>query len=178
MTVAPEKLKRYEHYIGARWCEAAEGETFESLNPATGEAWYSAAYGTEPDIDRAVAAARSAFDGEWSGLTPTQRGKLLRRLGDLIADAGDGLAIIETTDNGKLIREMRGQMRSLPEWYYYFAGAADKIHGETIPTPTREILNHTPREPVGVVGAITPWNSPLLLTALKLAPALQQATPS
>jgi acyl-CoA reductase-like NAD-dependent aldehyde dehydrogenase len=172
VTAAEKPLKRYEHYINGEWCEAASGETFESLNPATGEAWYSAAYGSDEDVDRAVGAARRALGGEWSELTPTQRGKSLRRLGDLIGEVGEDLAIVETSDNGKLIREMRGQMRSLPEWFYYFAGAADKIHGETIPTPNREILNYTLREPVGVVGAITPWNSPLLLTALKLAPAL------
>jgi aldehyde dehydrogenase (NAD+) len=165
-------LKQYRHYIGGEWCEAADGATFESFNPATATPWYVAARGGAEDVDRAVRAARTAFEGEWSQVTPTERGKLLRRLGDLIADVGDELAAVETTDNGKLIREMRGQMRSLPEWFYYFAGAADKIHGETIPTLTPTILNYTLREPVGVVGAITPWNSPLLLTSLKLAPAL------
>jgi (Z)-2-((N-methylformamido)methylene)-5-hydroxybutyrolactone dehydrogenase len=173
VSVSTERpFKRYGHYIGGEWRRAATEETFESVNPATGEAWYQAAQGGDADVDRAVRAARAAFEGVWSEHTPLQRGKLLRNLGDLIAEVGDDLAIVETRDNGKLIREMRGQMRSLPEWFYYFSGAADKIHGETIPTPTREILNYTLREPVGVVGAITPWNSPLLLTALKLAPAL------
>lgn len=171
-TETTKALKRYRHYIGGEWCESASGKTFESFNPATAEPWYVAADGDAEDVGRAVRAARKAFDGEWSQVTPTERGKLLRRLGDLIAQVGEDLATVETTDNGKLIREMQGQMRSLPEWFYYFAGAADKIHGETIPTLTPTILNYTLREPIGVVAAITPWNSPLLLTSLKLAPAL------
>src|SRR6185437_6782408 len=108
----------------------------------------------------------------WSELTPTQRGKLLRRLGDLIAANAPRLAELETRDNGKLLREMAGQMAYLPEWYYYFAGLADKVQGSVIPSDKSNFLVYTRNEPVGVVAAIVPWNSPLLLLTWKLAPAL------
>ena len=171
--MATVALKQYQHYIGGAWVDAAEGATFESFNPATGEPWYQAARGSAEDMRRAVAAAKAAFqDPAWRGLTATRRGHLLRRLGDLIAENAERLAVAESTDNGKLIREMRGQLATLPEWYWYFAGLADKVHGDVIPALRREILNYTLREPLGVVGAITPWNSPLLLTSMKLAPAL------
>jgi len=96
----------------------------------------------------------------------------MRRLAELIAENAESLAVVESTDNGKLLREMSGQLGALPEWYYYFAGAADKIQGDTIPSHNPDFLVYTRREPVGVVGAIVPWNSPLLLLTWKLAPAL------
>src|SRR6185295_317193 len=95
-----------------------------------------------------------------------------RRLGDLIGEHAEEFARSESQDNGKLLREMRGQLNTLPEYYYYYAGLADKIHGAVVPTSDRKVLNYTSREPLGVVGAITPWNSPLTLTTSKLAPAL------
>jgi acyl-CoA reductase-like NAD-dependent aldehyde dehydrogenase len=171
--MATVALKQYQHYIGGEWVDAADGATFESFNPATGEPWYTAARGSAEDMHRAVAAAKKAFEApSWRGLTQTKRGHLVHRLGDLIAENAERLAIAESTDNGKLIREMRVQLAVLPEYYYYFGGLADKIHGDVIPALRKEILNYTLREPIGVVGAITPWNSPLLLTSMKLAPAL------
>jgi len=171
--MATVALKQYQHYIGGEWVDAAEGATFDSYNPATGEPWYQAARGSAEDMQRAVAAAKAAFqDPAWRGLTQTKRGHLIRKLGDLIAENAERLAVAESTDNGKLIREMRGQLTTLPEWYWYFAGLADKLQGDVIPALRREILNYTLREPLGVVGAITPWNSPLLLTSMKIAPAL------
>jgi (Z)-2-((N-methylformamido)methylene)-5-hydroxybutyrolactone dehydrogenase len=176
--MTPVERKTYRHYIGGEWLDAAHGETFSSYNPATGAPWYDAARGCRIDIDRAVAAARNAADdSRWCGLTQTQRGRLLRRLGDLIGEHADALAVAEATDNGKLIREMRGQLAVLPEYYYYYGGLADKLQGDVIPALRREILNYTLREPIGVVGAITPWNSPLLLTSMKLAPALAAGCP-
>ncbi|MFE2940054.1 aldehyde dehydrogenase [Streptomyces sp. NPDC059255] len=167
------RLPRHQHYIGGEWTEPAEGGYFESLNPTTGLPWYEAADGTAADVDRAVAAARAAFENPaWRDLSQTRRGRLLRVLGDLIGEHAEELARTETLDNGKLLREMRAQLAGLPEYFHYYAGLADKIHGEVIPGASRELLNYTLREPVGVVGAITPWNSPLLLTATKLAPAL------
>ncbi|MFD9138195.1 aldehyde dehydrogenase [Streptomyces bottropensis] len=166
-------LATLRHFIGGAWAEPASGEYFESGNPATGEVLYRAARGNAADIDQAVAAARKAFeDPRWRDLSQTRRGHLLRRLGDLIAENAEDLARMETRDNGKLLREMRGQLATLPEYYYYYAGLADKIHGDFIPTSDRQVLNYTAREPLGVVGAITPWNSPLTLTSSKLAPAL------
>lgn len=111
-------------------------------------------------------------DPRWKDLSQTRRGHLLRRLGDLIGEHGEELARMETLDNGKLLREMRAQLATLPEYYYYYAGLADKIQGDVIPASDRRVLNYTTREPLGVVGAITPWNSPLTLTTSKLAPAL------
>lgn len=161
------------HFIGGTWAEPASGEYFESTNPADGEVLYRAARGTAADVDRAVSAARKTFeDPRWRDLSQTKRGHLLRRLGDLIGEHAEDLARTETLDNGKLLREMRGQLATLPEYYFYYAGLADKIHGFVVPTSDRQVLNYTAREPLGVVGAITPWNSPLTLTSSKLAPAL------
>ncbi|MFJ8782107.1 MULTISPECIES: aldehyde dehydrogenase [unclassified Streptomyces] len=166
-------LPRHQHYIAGEWTAPASGEYFESVNPTTGRPWYEAADGTAEDIDRAVKAARTAFeDPRWRDLSQTGRGRLLRNLAELIGENAAELARTETLDNGKLLREMRAQLAGLPEYFHYYAGLADKIHGEVIPGASRDLLNYTLREPVGVVGAITPWNSPLLLTATKLAPAL------
>ncbi|MFY9691444.1 MAG: aldehyde dehydrogenase, partial [Candidatus Acidiferrales bacterium] len=109
---------------------------------------------------------------EWRKLTATARGELLRRLAELIAAEADRLAEIETTDNGKLIAEMRGQLKYIPQWFHYFGGLADKIEGRVIPIDKPGVFNFTREEPLGVVVAITPWNSPLLLATWKLAPAL------
>ena len=166
----PRKL---QHFIGGKPVAPSSGEYFESTNPATREVLYHAARGNAADIDAAVASATEAFDDpRWRDLSQTKRGHLLRRLGDLIGAHGEELARSESLDNGKLLREMRGQLTTLPEYYYYYAGLADKIHGDVIPTSDRQVLNYTVREPLGVVGAITPWNSPLTLTTSKLAPAL------
>ncbi|MEU9456594.1 aldehyde dehydrogenase [Streptomyces sp. NPDC048277] len=166
-------LTTLQHFIGGAPVEPASGEYFESTNPATRDVLYRAARGDATDIDRAVTAAKNAFeDPRWRDLSQTRRGHLLRRLGELIAENAEDLARMETLDNGKLLREMRGQLATLPEYYHYYAGLADKIHGDFIPTSDRRVLNYTAREPLGVVGAITPWNSPLTLTSSKLAPAL------
>src|SRR6202040_1756909 len=108
----------------------------------------------------------------WGQLTGFGRAALMRRLGDLITRDADRLAEIETRDTGKLLREMRGQLGRIPEWFSYFSGLADKLEGSTIPGDKPNFLVYTRREPVGVVGAIVPWNSPLLLLCWKLAPAL------
>jgi acyl-CoA reductase-like NAD-dependent aldehyde dehydrogenase len=162
-----------QHYIGGEWVDSADGRTAESINPATGEVSYEFARGGPEDVARAVRSARRTFESEvWRGLTPTKRGALLRRLGDLIGEHAEELARAESLDNGKLLREMRGQLRVLPEFYFYFAGMADKVQGDVVPALNPSILNYTLREPLGVVGAISPWNSPLHLTTQKLAPAL------
>lgn len=165
--------ERLNHFIGGAPVAPSSGEYFSSTNPATLDTLYEAARGNEEDVRRAVAAAREAFGSPgWARLSPTRRGRLLRNLGDLIAEHADELARYESLDNGKLLREMRGQMATLPEYYYYYGGLADKVQGAQIPTTAHEILNYTQHEPLGVVGAITPWNSPLTLTTSKLAPAL------
>lgn len=168
-----KELKKYNMYINGEWTPSSDGKYFKSYNPASGEAWCEVAEATAEDVDRAVKAAQDAFENsEWTNMTYTQRGRLVSKLGDLIADNVEELATFETTDNGKLIREMRGQLSYLPEFYYYFGGLADKIQGSTLPIDKRDMFAFTTREPLGVVAAITPWNSPLYLTTLKLAPAL------
>jgi aldehyde dehydrogenase (NAD+) len=149
------------------------GATFDSYNPFTGEPWATIPRCTPADVDKAVTAAHTAFrSGSWRNLTPTARGKLLVRLADLIAINAERLAAIETRDNGKLISEMSAQLRYVPEWYRYFGGLADKIEGAVLPIDKPGIFAFTRREPVGVVAAIVPWNSPLLLLTWKLAPLL------
>ncbi len=168
-----EERREYEMLIGGEWVGARSGKTFESINPYTGRGWATAPEAGEEDVDRAVRAAREAFDeGPWGKMTGSERARLMRRLAELIAENAESLAVVESTDNGKLLREMGGQLGSLPEWYYYFAGAADKIQGDTIPSHNPDFFVYTRREPIGVVGAIVPWNSPLLLLTWKLAPAL------
>jgi (Z)-2-((N-methylformamido)methylene)-5-hydroxybutyrolactone dehydrogenase len=168
-----EETREYKMLIGGDWVEAISGKTFESVNPYTGKAWATAPEAGEEDVDLAVRAAREAFDeGPWGMMTGTERARLMRRLAELIAENAESLAVVESTDNGKLLREMGGQLGALPEWYYYFAGAADKIQGDTIPSHNPDFFVYTRREPIGVVGAIVPWNSPLLLLTWKLAPAL------
>lgn len=160
-------------YINGKYSSPASGQTIPSLNPCNDEPWYTLTDAGAPDVDQAVGAARHALGHpSWSGITQTARGALLRRLGDLIAVHSDRLAEIETRDNGKLIREMRAQMTSLPQTYYYYAGMADKMTGETIPVNKRDVFNFTLREPIGVVGIIVPWNSPLYLLSSALAPCL------
>jgi aldehyde dehydrogenase (NAD+) len=166
------EVARYRMTIGGRSVDALSGRTFESENPYTGRPWAVVPDAGPEDVDAAVAAARTAFVGEWGATTGFARAALLRRLGDLIADNAEQLARLEVNDSGKLYREMIGQMAGLGGWYHYFAGLADKIEGRQLPTPNPNYLVYTRREPVGVVAAITPWNSPLLLMSWKLAPAL------
>jgi (Z)-2-((N-methylformamido)methylene)-5-hydroxybutyrolactone dehydrogenase len=159
--------------IGGARVDSVSGEWFESFNPYTAKPWALVPRATAEDVNRAVAAARAAGKShEWRGLTPTARGKLLFNLADKIAARADELAAIETTDNGKLILEMRAQLRYLPEWFRYFAGLADKLEGRVIPIDRPGMFNFTLEEPLGVVAAIVPWNSPLMLAAWKMAPAL------
>ena len=148
------------------------GSWFDTENPYTGEVWAKIARGNAADVDKAVAAAKAAFDGVWGTSNPTDRGKLLCRLADIIDREADRLGHLEVRDNGKLLAEMGSQTKYIGEWYRYFGGLADKIEGTVIPTDKPNMFNFTRYEPFGVVGLITPWNSPLLLVAYKLAPAL------
>src|ERR1700746_3182810 len=170
--VQSTELPRYQHVIDGRRVEAASGQRYDSVDPYLGAPWASAADGDAADVDLAVAAARRALGGPWGQLTGFGRAALMRRLGDLIAREADRLAEVETRDTGKLVREMRGQRGTIPQWFSYFSGLADKIEGTTIPGDKPNFLVYTRREPVGVVAAIVPWNSPLLLLCWKLAPAL------
>ena len=166
-------LKAYQIYIDGARCDAQSGQRFESHDPYAGEAWATVPQCDASDVDLAVEAAHRAFtSGPWPKMSPTARGKLLRRIGDLIGEKAEALARTEVRDNGKLISEMFAQTSYLPEWYYYYAGLADKIEGAVIPTDKPDTFNYTLREPVGVCAMISPWNSPLMLTSWKIAPAL------
>jgi aldehyde dehydrogenase (NAD+) len=165
-------LEHFKMLIGGKAVDAVSGRTFESQNPYTGEPWAVVPDGGPEDVDAAVMAARAAFDGEWGSTTGFARSALLRRLGDLVGRNAERLARLEVNDSGKLYREMIGQLNGLGGWYQYYAGLADKLEGRQIPAPNPNYLVYTRREPVGVVAAITPWNSPLLLMTWKLAPAL------
>jgi len=165
-------MQEFQLYIGGRSLPAASGATYESINPYTGTPWALVPDAGEEDVDLAVTSARAALDGEWGSMSGFARASLMRRLADIIPDHAEELARYEVADAGKLYREMIGQLRAVNAWYYYFAGLADKIEGRTIPVPNAEHMVFTRREPVGVIAAITAWNSPLLMLASKLAPAL------
>ena len=167
-------MQKYKLLINGQWVDPQSGEWFETENPYTGAAWALIPKCGKPEVDAAVAAAKAAFHekSSWRRMTASARGALLRKLGDLIARDADALAAIETRDNGKLYAEMRGQLGYIPQWYYYFGGLADKIEGSVIPIDKPGVFNYTREEPLGVIAAITPWNSPLMLATWKLAPAL------
>jgi (Z)-2-((N-methylformamido)methylene)-5-hydroxybutyrolactone dehydrogenase len=166
-------LASYQMFLDGAWTDAASGDRFESDDPYRGQPWASIPRGGPADVDRAVTAAHRAFTaGEWPTLTASRRGSLLRRLGDLITARSRALAETEVRDNGKLFAEMSAQTAYMAQWYHYYGGLADKVEGAVIPTDKPDTFNYTRHEPLGVVAAIVPWNSPLLLTAWKLAPAL------
>ncbi|KAA1014638.1 aldehyde dehydrogenase [Pseudonocardia sp. EV170527-09] len=166
------ELETFRMLIGGKPSDAVSGRTFETQNPFTGAPWATVPDCGPDDVDAAVAAARTALDGEWGAMTPFGRAACLRRLGDLITENAEALARTEVSDSGKLYREMIGQLGGLGGWYQYYAGIAPTIEGRQIPTPNPNYLVYTRKEPVGVVAAITPWNSPLLLMTWKVAPAL------
>jgi phenylacetaldehyde dehydrogenase len=167
---SPRKL-----LIGGRWVEAASGRTFTTVDPATERVIGQVAHGEAADIDRAVAAARTAFeDGVWSSITPSLRGQILWRIADLIDANVDQLAELESLDNGKPFAVAKAADVPLcADMFRYMAGWATKIEGNTIPlSAPGQNLAFTLREPVGVVGQIIPWNFPLLMAAWKLGPVL------
>ncbi|WP_374277760.1 MULTISPECIES: aldehyde dehydrogenase [Rhodococcus] len=165
-------MNKYGMLIDGHEMQAISGGTYETLDPWTGQPWAIVPDGGAADVDRAVTSARAAFEGEWHRIGPTERGARLRKLAAILEREAPRLGEIETRDNGKLLREMSAQTAYLPQWFYYFAGLADKIEGATIPSAKPNYFVYTRPEPVGVVGAIIPWNSPLLLATWKLAPAL------
>ena len=166
-------IKHYKMLIDGAWVRASDGKAFESVNPTTGQVWAMIPEATAEDVDRAVRAADRAFStGAWPAMTPTQRGQCLRRLGDLLADTSEALGAVETTDTGKLLKETRWQAKYIAEFFHFFAGCADKIHGETLPIDKADMMVFTRREPLGVIAAVVPWNSQLFLSAVKIGPAL------
>src|SRR5438270_3487037 len=160
--------------IGGQWVASASGKVFDTYNPSSGEVLAKVAEGDAEDINRAVAAARKAFEsGAWPKLTPSQRGRLLWKLADLIEKNAEELAQLETLDNGKPIKYSRaGDVPLTADHFRYFAGWATKLEGDTIPVSIPNMFTYTLREPLGVVGQIIPWNFPLQMASWKLAPAL------
>jgi phenylacetaldehyde dehydrogenase len=165
--------------VGGRWTDSASGKTFPVYNPATGLEAAQVAEGDKEDVNRAVSAARKAFDiGSWRNLTPSERGRIIWKIGDLILEHVDVLAEIESLDNGKPVGVARvADVPLAADLFHYMAGWATKLEGSTIPisvpyAPGAKFHAYTLREPVGVVGQIIPWNFPLLMAAWKLGPAL------
>ena len=165
-------LARYETlFIGGEWVAPIDGEIVESIDPATGQPWASVAFGGPKDMDRAVAAARAAFKGPWRKMPGWERAQIMRKFADLYQAKAGELAVLETRDSGRAIRESRADTGSHHLLYHWFASLADKCGGRTIPMDD-SVHAFTARLPMGVVGAITPWNVPLMSAAWKLGPAL------
>jgi aldehyde dehydrogenase (NAD+) len=170
---AREILKPGQLLVDGKWIPAASGKTFATYNPANKEKLADVAEGDSEDVNRAVKAARKAFESKaWQSWSPRERGRFLLRVAELLAKNAEELALLETLDVGKPIGVSRTADIGLSvDTFHYYAGWADKIMGETVPV-SGDYLNYTLREPVGVVGAIIPWNFPLVLAAWKIAPAL------
>ena len=166
-------IKNYQMLINGDWVDASDGGVFDSVNPSTDNVWSRVPEATEADVNRAVSSSYNAFsEGPWSKFTPTERGKCLRKLGDLLADHSENLGRIETIDTGKMLKETRWQAKYIAEFLHFFAGCADKVSGETLPIDKPDMFVFTKREPLGVVAAVVPWNSQLFLVAVKIGPAL------
>ncbi|MGJ7498475.1 aldehyde dehydrogenase [Variovorax sp. RT4R15] len=162
----------FDNHIGGRAMPARSSRRFASINPTTGVEWGSFADSDADDVNAAVQAAHEALSGPWGKLSATRRGRLLMAWGEKIAGRAEVIAQLETSQNGKLLAEMRAQANVAKEWLYYFGGLADKIEGRVVPLERQSVLNYTLREPLGVVGVIVPWNSPTFLTIMSCAPAL------
>jgi acyl-CoA reductase-like NAD-dependent aldehyde dehydrogenase len=166
------KLKQYKMFIDGEWVDSETKKTFETLNPENNKPWAVVPEASASDVDRAVKAAQKAFEGEWPKLLPRDRAKYLRAIADKLRKNAELLGEIETIDTGKLFRETKKQANYIAEYYDYYAGMADKVEGTVLPIDKPNIQAITTRVPIGVIAAIIPWNSQMLLTVTKLAPAL------
>ena len=168
-----DSILRYQMLINGKYCDAADGKTFDSINPSTGKVWATIPEAAAKDVDDAVCAAAAAFEeGAWSRMTATERGHCLRRLADLLHDQSESLGRTEAIDTGKIYKETRWQAKYIAEFFYFYAGCADKIHGQTLPIDKPDMFVFSQREPLGVIAAVVPWNSQLFLSAVKIGPAL------
>ncbi|MDR6860470.1 aldehyde dehydrogenase [Variovorax guangxiensis] len=173
----PGALRRYEHlYIAGEWVVPLDGGYSESIDPATGRPWAVVPMGGVADIDRAVAAAQQALRGPWRHMPGHERAALLRRFADLFRAASPKLAELESRDCGGVIRDLRASITAQAQYYHWFASLADKAQGQTIPIDDGMHV-FTTMEPIGVVGAVTPWNVPLFTTCVKIGPALAAGCP-
>jgi len=164
-------MEKFKHYINGKFSSGVDH--FETLNPANGKPWATFPAASEEESNMAIESAYDAlYKGPWAEYTATERGKLLHKLGDLISEHATELGDLETRDSGKLAVETRALSKYVAEYYYYYAGLADKIQGEVLPIDKPNMRVFTTREPIGVVVAIVPWNAQLFLSATKIAPAL------
>jgi len=164
-------MEQFKHYINGKFSSGVDH--FETLNPANGKPWATFPAASEEESNMAIESAHDAlYKGPWAEYTATERGKLLHKLGDLISKHANELGELETRDSGKLAIETRSQSKYVADYYYYYAGLADKIQGEVLPIDKPNMRVFTTREPIGVVVAIVPWNAQLFLSATKIAPAL------
>ena len=166
------KIKNFKMFIDGQWLDSESGKTIETLNPENNEVWATVPEADAKDVDKAVKAAQQAFENSWANLHPRERAKYLRSLADQLRENAEHLGTIETIDTGKIFRETKTQANYIAEYYDYFAGLADKVEGTVVPIDKPDMQVTTTRIPIGVVAAIIPWNSQMLLTAVKLAPAL------
>jgi aldehyde dehydrogenase (NAD+) len=171
-TAQSVKVRQTKMLIDGKWVDSASGKTFDTLNPATGQVIAKVAEGDKADVDKAVKAARKAFEGPWRKMNARERGRLIYKLAELVDQNKEELAQLETLDNGKPLNDSRAADLPLAiDCYRYYAGWADKIEGKTIPV-NGPFFSYTRHEPVGVAGQIIPWNFPILMQAWKLGPAL------
>jgi len=166
------KIKKFKMFIDGQWVNSDSGKTIETLNPENNEVWATVPEANAKDVDKAVKAAQKAFENSWANLHPRDRAKYLRSLANQLRENAEHLGTIETIDTGKIFRETKTQASYIAEYYDYFAGLADKVEGTVVPIDKPDMQVTTTRIPIGVVAAIIPWNSQMLLTAVKLAPAL------
>ena len=166
------KIQDFKMYINGEWEDSSSGKKIETLNPENNEVWATVPEANEKDVDKAVKSAQKAFENNWSKLHPRERAKYLKLIADQLRANAEHLGKIETIDTGKLYRETKTQANYIAEYYDYFAGLADKVEGTVVPIDKPDMQVTTTRIPIGVVAAIIPWNSQMLLTAVKLAPAL------
>ena len=166
------KIQNFKMYINGEWVNSSSGKKIQTLNPENNEVWATVPEANEKDVDKAVQSAQNAFENSWSILHPRDRAKYLRLIADQLRENAEHLGKVETIDTGKIYRETKTQANYIAEYYDYFAGLADKVEGTVVPIDKPDMQVTTTRIPIGVVAAIIPWNSQMLLTAVKLAPAL------
>ncbi|MBC2834529.1 aldehyde dehydrogenase [Paragemmobacter straminiformis] len=166
-------MQTYSNWINGTFVEPSSSAWIDSVDPYRNEVWARIPASNQTDADRAVAAAKAAMTkGPWATMTASARGRILSKIADVLEANIERLAILEVRDNGKLLAEMRGQVKYSADYWRYYAGLADKIEGSVVPIEKADTIGMTFKEPVGVVLAITAWNSPLTFFALKCAPAL------
>src|SRR5438132_10389557 len=169
--MAVAETKAFQNYIDGEWVDAAAGETFESRSPATGELIGVFPRSGPEDVDRAVAAAKAAYE-EWRLVPAPKRGEILFRFGALLAEQKDDLADLMTREMGKVLPEAAGDVQEAIDMSYYMAGEGRRLFGQTTPSELRDKFQMSVRMPIGVVGVITPWNFPIAIPSWKILPAI------